>query len=262
MILIASNSAREADLLVNLCEQKHWSAYGCTSVREFVPLLEKNQPHVVMIRDRFEDGYSDDILAEVRNITTFQRPYIIVLMGPERKASKDARQVALGADCILHDPLPLEILFTYLSKYRTRAPSSPPKEEASISFSLGDVTVFPQEHRISRRNKTVHVAPQEVALLRLFVRRPGTVIPYPVLYHDLFGRRFSGDTTNCRVLLGKVAASFRELRVNLRTFIEVIPKSGYRYRAEGGIASRARDCVGIANVSKRAKRTTNQSFDR
>lgn len=239
MILITSSSAGETTLLVKLCEQRQWPAYGCTTLREFVTLFEKNQPHVVVTRDRLEDGYSDDVLSETRNAIYPQRTRVIVLMGPDRISARDARQIALGADCVLHDPVPLELLFTYLAKFRTQvASASVGTEEPRISFQLGKVTVFPQEHRISRLGKTVHIAPQEVALLRLFSRRPGVVIPYAVLYHDLFGRKFSGDTTNCRVLLGKVAASFKQLKVNFRDHVEVIPKSGYRYLAEMAIPNR------------------------
>ena len=45
-----------------------------------------------------------------------------------------------------------------------------------------------------------------------------------------FGRRFRGDTSNLRVLLGKLTASAVSLGISLQKWVEVIPKLGYRYR--------------------------------
>lgn len=80
-----------------------------------------------------------------------------------------------------------------------------------------------------RLRHSIHVAPQEIGLLQLLSRSVGKVLPYPVLYAEIFNQRFAGNTANSRVLLGKVTASFRRLGINLRSFIEVIPKSGFLY---------------------------------
>jgi len=124
----------------------------------------------------------------------------------------------------------MEILLEYLTKYRLPAetPGRSPKG-IRTSFSIAGVEVYPDEHRIARGKLSHRIAPQEVALLRILSIGANEVVPYPVLYGELFGRRFDGDTSNCRVLLCKVLASFQLLRIELKPFIQVIPKSGYLY---------------------------------
>jgi DNA-binding response OmpR family regulator len=101
-----------------------------------------------------------------------------------------------------------------------------------LSYTVAKVEVFPHEQKIAHAGKTLHVAPQEVALLRILARSNGRVATYPVLYEELLNRKFAGETTNCRVLLGKVCASFKQIGVDLKAHIQVIPKSGYLYLAE------------------------------
>ena len=61
--------------------------------------------------------------------------------------------------------------------------------------------------------------------------RTGEVATYETLYAEVLERRFRGDTSNLRVLLGKLAASCAAIGADLRAWVEVIPKSGYRLHA-------------------------------
>jgi len=230
MILFVCNSNREAAALTTICDHRTWTAYSCTTIREFKTLSERVRPRVVVVRHRLIDGYSDDIFTIYRDTPSMLRPRTIVLMPADRSAQSEARQIALGADCALHDPVRIEILVEYLAKYRQPSESiSKPPAGTKASFPIAGVEVYPNEHRIVRGKLSQHIAPQEVALLRMLWSSAEEVISYPVLYAELFGRRFDGDTSNCRVLLCKVLASFKLLRVDLKPFIQVIPKSGYLY---------------------------------
>jgi DNA-binding response OmpR family regulator len=229
MILFVSSSNREASALVTACDHRSWTSYACTSARDFRPLAEKIQPRVVVVRHRLIDGYSDDILIDLKKMAVGFGARTIVLMTADRTTQAEARQVSLGADCVLHDPVRMEILFEYLDKYRAAAERPIQHSSSHVSFFIAGVEVHPHEHRVARGDRSRHIAPQEVALLRLLANANNEVVPYPVLYGELFGRRFEGDTANCRVLLCKVLTSFKDLGVELKPYIQVIPKSGYLY---------------------------------
>src|SRR4051812_19884026 len=108
MILFACSSNREATALAATCAHRSWASYTCATVREFRPLMDKVQPRVVVARHRLIDGYSDDILACLKSLPFAIRPRMIVLMSADRTALTEARQIALGADCVLHDPVRTE----------------------------------------------------------------------------------------------------------------------------------------------------------
>ena len=62
------------------------------------------------------------------------------------------------------------------------------------------------------------------------------MVSYETLYDKILHRSFGGDTSNMRVLLGSLAASAARIGLTVRSWVEVIPKSGYRYRADGPTA--------------------------
>jgi hypothetical protein len=52
-----------------------------------------------------------------------------------------------------------------------------------------------------------------------------------MLYSEILGRRFAGETSNMRVLLGKLGKTTAKVGLDVRQWVEVIPKLGYRYRS-------------------------------
>ena len=230
MILILSNACREATLLTALCDHRKWPCQPCSTIGQLSTMIEQVAPRAVVLRHRLQEGYSDDVFALLTNNQGTTRTRVIVVMSADATAKAEARQIALGADCVLRDPVRIEVLMEYLAKYRATKDSPDDNyTNGPTSYKIDDVEVFPHEHRIAREDKSVHVAPQEIALLRLLTRSDGKVVTYNSIYDELLNRKFAGDTTNCRVLLGKVCASFKRLDVDLKRFVQVIPKSGYLY---------------------------------
>lgn len=231
MIYIVSSVAREADVLAALCEQRAWPAQACRSIADFVAAADKASPHAVIVRHRLEDGYSDDVLAYfgIREIP--RSTPVIVLASADWPAKLESRQVALGADHVFRDPVRIDVLLEVLNRCLSRPPAAAPALPAAArSYEFAGVKVFPREHRLARHHLTVRTTPKVIELVQLLHRHPDRVVPYATLYHELFARRFAGDTSNCRVLLAKADGAFKQLGVQLRRHIEVIPKSGYLYR--------------------------------
>jgi len=230
VIIIVSSSAREADLLVSLCEQRSWPCQACGSLSDFDKVAEKNHPHAVVVRQRVKDGYSDDLFASLQALRIPSPIHIIVLVPANCSHQQEARQVSLGADCVLRDPIRAEVLLEYLAKYRSKYRNLVVRpDQGAPSYDFAGAQVVPHEHRLNRLNRAIHLAPQEIELLRLLHRSVDKVVPYPVLYSEIFSQRFAGDTANSRVLLAKLSSSFRKLGIDLRSYVEVIPKSGYLY---------------------------------
>jgi DNA-binding response OmpR family regulator len=231
MIYVVSSMAREADILAALCEQRAWPSQACRRVADFVAAADKAPPHAVIVRQRLEDGYSDDVLAYLGTRETPRNTPVIVLASADCPVKMETRQVALGADHVFRDPVRIEVLLEVLNRSRSRSPAATlPPPAAAPSFAFAGVEVFPPELRLTRRDRTVRTTPKVIEFVQILHRHADRVVPYTTLYHELFARRFTGDTSNCRVLLAKAADVFKRLGVPLRRHIEVIPKSGYLYR--------------------------------
>lgn len=232
MIAIVSSSAHERTALAALCESRSWASVKCESLRALKKLLRLAQPKVVLTRHKLADGYSDDVMAVLAAAKLSPTTAVIVLLGPGEASSQEARQVALGAESVHRDPVRTNVLVEYLDKYIARTKPSPAKAARSAQNQIirfAGATFHPAERRVERAGKIIRLTPREVQLAELLFESPDQVISYTSLYHEILGTNFGGDTSTMRVLLGKLDASFRSIGLNFRSFIEVIPKTGYRF---------------------------------
>jgi DNA-binding response OmpR family regulator len=231
MIVIVSSSPAERRALAALCESRGWASVECESVRSARRSFQQVRPRVVLMRHKLPDGYSDDIMAELNARHFPPSVKVIVLLGPGISSAQEARQIALGVDSVQRDPVRSEVLVEYVAKYRRGAPMRAAKAGSTLSkpFPFAGARLRPVERRLLRGQRFTRLTPREVQLAESLFESRGEVVTYATLYSEIIGGKFRGETSNMRVLLGKLDASFRSLGLNLRRFVEVIPKTGYRY---------------------------------
>ncbi len=229
VIIVASSMPTDAAALVALCESGGWSAKLCTSVRAVVRQVHREVPKVIVARQRMEDGYSDDVICALTELKVLSRLRLIVLVNAGTTASRQARQVALGADCVLRDPVSADLLLAYLSKYLSETKSVHTAPLAR-RVPFAGATWQAAECKLTFAGRYVILTPREKLLLELLAHSGGEVVSYETMFSEILGRRYQGDTSNLRVLLGRLSASMENLGIALRDWIQVIPKTGYRYR--------------------------------
>jgi len=204
--------------------------------------LRRSQPRVVLTRQKLVDGYSDDIITLLRNARLLPITKIIVLAAAGTTSTAEARQLTLGADCLLRDPVRTDVLLAYLLKFwqpvRSTRGKSVPARDKPISFS--GATVLPSDRLLQYDQQSISLTRREVELIELLVQSRGDTLTYDHLFHEILGRHFTGDTSNMRVLLGKLSRSTARVGIILRQWVEVIPKTGYRYRRTLPLALRSR----------------------
>jgi DNA-binding response OmpR family regulator len=229
VIIIASSSPREARALALLIENRLRPTRTCASLGQLKTQLRKIPPAVVVTRTNLADGYSDDLLALLSKAELLPGTRVIVLARADCTPRQEARQLSLGADCVLKDPLRPEVLLEYIAKF-LRTPQVPARRlPPAEQILLAGATILPDQQQMHYAGRAVHLTPREIELARLLAESPGRTITYHFLYSELFNRTFSGDTVNLRVLLGKLVSSYRKLGIDLRALIRVTPKSGYCY---------------------------------
>lgn len=230
MITIVSSDARERAAFSALCLARNWNADTCESVRAFRRRINDSMPKVVLTRQKLGDGYSDDVLATLQ-ATSPCEVKVIVLASAGAASSHEARQLALGADCVLRDPVRPDVLLEYLAKYCARPPTAarPARRARTKLLQLANASLDPIERRLQHDGRAIQLTPRETALACALIACRGEILHYDELFEAVLGRRFLGDTSNMRVLLGKLCTSAASIGVPLRPWVQVIPKTGYRY---------------------------------
>jgi DNA-binding response OmpR family regulator len=231
VIIVVSSHPRESTALLGVCESRGWTSVHADSIHRFVRLLRRWKPKIIIVRQKLHDGYSDDAIAAVDRDASRTRPKFIVLIPAGASSTIEARQVALGADAVFRDPVRTDVLTEYLAKYMATAPLPPTARATSPApaVSFGGASLFTTERVLVFGKKKSRVTPREVELIELLVESQGSVVSYEMLYSEILDRKFQGDTVNMRVLLRKVAASAKRLGIDLKDWVQVIPKYGYRY---------------------------------
>lgn len=232
MIVIASTLPRERAALAGLCDSRSWPWKECDSVRTLHRSLRPTAPSLILTRHRLSDGYSDEVIAALKTVNLLGSTRLVVLTSANFSAALEARQIALGADLVQRDPVRMEVLLEYLQKFldeskRQRGRSAHALHEP---FAFAGARIDPVGRKMQNGKRACHLTPREVELAELLAQSPDQLVTYETLFHDILGRRFRGETSNLRVLLGKLVESAKRTGVDLRSWIEVIPKLGYRYR--------------------------------
>jgi DNA-binding response OmpR family regulator len=231
MIVIASTLPRERAALGSLCDSRGWHWKECDSLRTLKRSLRPTAPSLVLMRHRLSDGYSDEAIAVLKAASLLATTKLVVLVSAGFPSSLEARQIALGADLVQRDPVRMDVLLEYLQKFLDESKRHRGRDPQTLlkPFEFAGGRVHPVDRKLERGKITRHLTPREVELAELLVQSADQLVTYETLFHDILGRPFRGETSNLRVLLGKLADSAEHAGIDLRQWVEVIPKLGYRY---------------------------------
>lgn len=231
MIVIASTVPRERAALGALCDSRGWPWKECDSLRTLKRSLRPTPPSLVLTRHRLGDGYSDEAIAILKTAGLLATTKLVVLVSAGFSSSLEARQIALGADLVQRDPVRMDVLLEYLQKFLAESKRHRRRDPQTLlePFEFAGARVHPVDRKLERGKIIRHLTPREVELAELLAQSADQLVTYETLFNDLLGRRFRGETSNLRVLLGKLAASAQHAGIDLRRWVEVIPKLGYRY---------------------------------
>lgn len=227
MILVVSANAMERSALMESCRVRGWETDGCESLLKLKRALRRQRTRLIIARHRLADGYTEDIVAAIRESVS-PEARLITLLPADTGALLEARQIALGADCVLRDPVRTEVLLEYVARLRARMATATP-EPGSAPQAFAGGWVQPGERNLRHGHREVKLTPREAALASRLLQSAGAVVRYEDLFEDILDRRFTGDTSNMRVLLGKLCASAQRTGLDVRAWVQVIPKLGYRY---------------------------------
>jgi two-component system, OmpR family, phosphate regulon response regulator PhoB len=111
------------------------------------------------------------------------------------KGSETDRVVGLevGADDYLTKPFGMrELVARCRALLRRHRHTQPPSKESSLRFQ--DVTLYPQECRVTVRGEEISLSPKEFRILELFMSHPRRVWSREQLIERVWGPDFMGDS--------------------------------------------------------------------
>jgi two-component system OmpR family response regulator len=232
-ILIVEDSAKMARLLQKGLERQGYAVDVVGSGQDAVWMATENDYDTIILDVILEVGAeSIDGFEVCRQLRRADR-WAPVLMVTARDAVQDrVYGLDVGADDYLTKPFLLDELLARLrALMRRRAAERPPV------LCVGDLSLDPAQHKVSRGDSMIELTPTEFALLEYFMRRPGDVLTRATLIRHVWDFAFEGDprivNVYVRSLRDKIDRPFQ------RASLETIRGLGYRMRddALGQIAN-------------------------
>jgi two-component system OmpR family response regulator len=223
-ILIVEDSAKMARLLKKGLERQGYAADVAGTGHEAVWMATENDYDAIVLDVILDVGAEPiDGFEVCRRLRRASR-WAPVLMVTARDAVADrVYGLDVGADDYLTKPFSLDELLA-----RLRAVMRRPAAERPAVLCVGDLSLDPGRHQVSRGDSRIGLTPTEFALLEYFMRRPGEVLTRTTLVQHVWDFAFDGDprivNVYVRSLRDKIDRPFK------RASLETVRGLGYRIR--------------------------------
>src|SRR5689334_13038418 len=223
-ILIVEDSAKMARLLKKGLERQGYAVDIVGSGQDAIWMATENDYDAIVLDVILEAGAEPIDGFEVCRRLRRARRWPPVLIVTARDAVKDrVYGLDVGADDYLTKPFSLDELLARLRALMRRRTAERP-----AVLRIGDLSLDPARHEVSRGGRAIELTPTEFALLEYFMRRPGDVLTRTTLIQHVWDFAFEGDprivNVYVRSLRDKIDRPFK------RASLETVRGLGYRMR--------------------------------
>lgn len=156
---------------------------SATTAATGLELLQREQPEAVILDVGLPDADGFDVVAAIRSRSDVP----IVMLTARGDVGDRVRGLDLGADDYIAKPFHFAELLARVRAHLRRTV----RTEAVLR--VGDVTLDPRTHAVTRQDRPIQLTPREYELLELFLRHPGEVLSKEVILDRLWGYAFDDN---------------------------------------------------------------------
>jgi two-component system, OmpR family, KDP operon response regulator KdpE len=189
-------------------------------------LLQATQqpPDLVILDLGLPDMEGQDVLRRLRE---WLAAPVIVLSARDQESQK-VQALDGGADDYVTKPFGMAEL---LARMRTALRHGTRIDEASPTYSVGDLTVDLAARHVIVRGQQVHLTPLEFKLLATLVKQAGKVLTHRFLLKEVWGPGHAEETHSLRVFMASLRRKLETDSAQPR-YLLTEPGVGYRLSSE------------------------------
>ena len=116
----------------------------------------------------------------------------VIFLTARRRQFDQVLGLELGADDYVTKPFALEVLLARIRALLRRA-QSPTASGDTAALQVGDLTIDPLAHTLTRRGRAVTLTPREFDLVYALALEAGHVVPTDRLLARVWGAEYSGE---------------------------------------------------------------------
>ena len=195
---------------------------GYATPGRFFDGLLKTKPDLCLIDVQLPGMDGREVIRILRANPATKKLAIIAMSASARDPADAVRGFELGADEYFRKPIDLDLLLVRVTGL-TRSASAAPVVDC---LSYKDIAVFPDEHRVTVKDKDVVLTNLEFKLLLCLMRNPSRVFTRGILLEKVWG---TGPDLSTRTV-DKHVESLRKKLPLIGKNVETVVGVGYLFR--------------------------------
>lgn len=222
MIWCVEDDAAIRDIELYAMQSTGFEVRGFEDGAAFWEALQTEKPELVVLDVMLPGMDGVELLRKIRADSRFAD--LPVIMATAKGAEYDKIQsLDIGADDYVVKPFGVMELISRIKAVlrRYKAP------EIQKILKFGGIALNPDEHTVSVDGERIQLTYKEYGLLRLFLTHPGTAFTRDMLFSEVWGEDYVGETRT----LDMHIRTLRQKLGDYGKYIETVRNVGYRLEA-------------------------------
>ena len=223
MIWCIEDDASIRDIEIYTLQSTGFEAKGFENGKEAFEALKDEQPDLILLDVMMPEMDGIEFLKKVKSSSVFCDIPIIMATAKGSEYDK-VKSLDMGADDYLVKPFGMMEMVSRIKAVLRRCK---PKQKDNL-LEMGDLVLNQEERTLLINEEKVALTYKEFELLQLFLSHPGKVYTRDVLYNEIWGSDYIGESRT-------VDMHIRTLRQKLGNYgevIETVRNVGYRMETQ------------------------------
>jgi two-component system OmpR family response regulator len=217
-ILVVDDDVRVARAVRRGLEAEGYAVDVAGETKEGEWLATENEYDAIVLDVMLPGGSGTDLCRRLRAGGIWVP---ILILTAKNAPNDEVEALDSGADDFLAKPFSFGVLVA-----RIRALLRRHDDPRPAILSVGDLTLDPARHHVSRGDEAIDLTPRQFALLEFLMRRSGQVVPKRIILEHVWDFSFDGDPNIIEVYV-------RQLRKRIdipfgRASLQTVRGAGYR----------------------------------
>lgn len=196
--------------------------------KEAIALFMSYNPDIIILDLGLPDMDGLEVLKAIRKLSDI--PVIIVSARNQEREKVEA--LDLGADDYLSKPFGISELLARVRVIVRRIMTTQTEQGSIIQeINIGDLKIDLNQHKVTIKDKEIHLTPIEFKILVLLGQHPGKVLTHQFIIKEVWGMSVGGEAQSLRVFMATLR---RKIEKNPAEPRYILTEVGVGYRlAEG-----------------------------
>ena len=221
-ILVVEDDPQIRNFIKYTLEKEGYQSYTASSAQNSLNIIVSEKIDLIILDLGLPDFDGMEVIKKVREWSEI--PIIVVSARDQDKEKVLALDT--GADDYITKPFSATELLARI-RVAIRHLYKKGIKTVQTNFTVGDLSIDFDSHRVSMKGEEIHLTPNEYNLLSLLSKNAGKVITTGAILKEIWGANYGSDTQALRALMAGLRRKIEEIPAKPRY---IITEVGIGYR--------------------------------